>query len=189
MLAGVSANQASHFLVACLAAAHDREPLAHGRAETPQHKPEGRQGPKFIQEATAHYEEIPQRDRKPEPSIQIRRQVLDPHQETVLDRMHIENGGKRSAVFRDNTPHMVRDASRRIKTSPAQQLSSPGNIRIFTVGKEIRIEELAVNAIFPQSCAGDRGPLRRSLQRRIPQRHTDRGPDRGCHDRGGGDCE
>src|SRR5882672_508780 len=43
---------------------------------------------------------------------------------------------------RPDASHVITHSVWKIKTAPSEQLGSPGDIRVFTIGEEIRVEEI-----------------------------------------------
>lgn len=124
-------------------AAHDPAALAERAAEVFGDVPEGGQRSLFEQETTGNYENITDGGREPAAPVQIAGHILDAHQESILHRVHVQNGRDRATIARDDASYVIGGGAGIVNTMPPEQLGTPGDIGVFAVGEESGIEEIA----------------------------------------------
>src|SRR5262249_33923827 len=110
---------------------------------------------RYVQQAPSDYEEIARGRGDPVSAIDICRHILDPHQEAVLYRMHLEDRRYGPPGSGPDASDMVGNGCGGVETAPSQQLCAPRHVRIFAVGEEIRIKE----AVFGRNIGNHFAPV------------------------------
>src|ERR1700692_1203718 len=141
---------------------HDLAPLGDHALPVPEQKRKCLERGMLPQKTAADYYHIAGRNREKIALVKVPTDVLDPQQEAVFHRVHVDLGRQGSPVAGQRIAYVVAPGVRGIKAFPAEQLRAPGHIGVFPVNKKIRVEELAadgdvVDHFAPVERGGSRG--------------------------------
>jgi len=154
---GVVVEPGGHVLVGDAFAGHDLAAFVEDAAEGAGDLEEGAEGVVFVEEAAGGDDEIAGGDGEPVAFVEIGSHILEPQEEAVLDRVHIDLFGEGAAVAGEDGADVVAAGVGGIEAAPAEELGAPGDVGVFAVDEEVGIEELAVDGDVVDHFAGVEG--------------------------------
>ena len=129
--------------------------------------PEGLERSVLPQQAPRHHHDVPRSDGEPVAPVEVRRDVLDAHQEAVLHRVHVDLGGQGAPVSGQRLAHVVSPRIGNVQALPAHQLRPPRHVGVFPVGEEIACRRTLRRWRRPRSWRAGTAPRRRWPRIRI----------------------